>query len=559
VIDGFFGFSYSLCLEFWHFYPPMKQAENLRWGLVLGLFVLGYLLNLGLQPLYLEEPRRVIVAMEMVFNGNWWVPTQFGEPYYNKPPLFNWLLNGSAWLHGGYSEWAMRLPTVLANWGMGGLVFFSVRRYLNREAAWLTLFFFFSCSGLLFYFSMLAEIDLFYSLLTLAGLLAIFHFEQQERYLLLFLLAYGLGALGFLTKGIPSLLFTGITLVAWLAYRGKWRLLFSGYHVLGMLGFAFLVCGYYFIYSQYQDILPFLTRQFTESSDRLLVENPFVRLLTHLVTFPLHILKDLLPGTLLLIYAFRKDLWTLLRQNDLIAFALIITPINLLPYWISPAARLRYIYMLYPFFLMVWIYAWQHRATLPDNWRDKLLRGLLLTAHLLLPLAALAFLWLEDMQFLPHLEVLSIGFALLFGLLAWFQFRRPSWQWPLFFAALALARIFFDLTVLPQRTHDSNAQVERDAAREIARLVPAQDTIRVLKDTLVSYILLVYLNEERDIPIIKSPEDRSDQYYLLHGSEVRPTDRIIYEVHEGPGRIGLRPPKQASSFAKPIEPEQNRR
>lgn len=533
----------------------MNRAEQIGYPLALGFFLLGYFLNLGVQPLYLEEPRRVMVALEMIFNGNPWVPTQLGEPYYNKPPLYNWMINASAWLLGGHSEWAVRMPTVGSNLGMGALMFFTVRRYLDRRAAWLTLLFFFSSSGLLLYFSMLAEIDLFYSLLTLAAMLAVFHFEQQERYAVLFLLAYGLGGLGFLTKGIPSVLFTGLTVVGWLGYRRKWKVLRSGYHFLGMLLFALIVGGYYYIYARYEDPAPFLARLFTESSDRLLVENPVVRLLTHLFTFPLHIVKDLLPGSILLVYLLRKDLWRVLRRQPLIAFAVVAVLINLPPYWLSPDARLRYIYMLYPLFLLILIYAWQQRAALRSRWRDRLLRGILLVIHAVLPLGALALLWVEDMQFLPGLFPVCTGFALFFGLLAFLQFRHPAWQWPLFFIAVAGLRLYFDLTILPQRAHDSNAQVEREAAQEIARLVPAEDTIRVLAGSPVSYILLVYLKKQRNQPVIQTPKELPDQYYLLHGSEIGPTDRIIYEVHEGPGRIGLRPPKQASSFAKPIEAE----
>jgi len=537
----------------------MNRAEQIGYPLALGLFVLGYFLNLGVQPLYLEEPRRVMVALEMIFNGNPWVPTQLGEPYYNKPPLYNWMINASAWVLGAHSEWAVRLPTVLSNLGMGALMFFIVRRYLNRQAAWLTLLFFFSSSGLLLYFSMLAEIDLFYSLLTLAGMLAVFHFEQRERYAWLFTLAYGLGALGFLTKGIPSVLFTGLTVVGWLGYRRKWKLLWSGYHLLGMLLFALIVGGYYYIYAQYEDPAPFLARLFTESSDRLLVENPVVRLLTHLFTFPLHIVKDLLPGSILMVYLLRKDLWQVLRQYPLMAFAVVAVLVNLPPYWLSPDARLRYIYMLYPLLLLILVVAWQRRSSLARLWRDRLLGAILLGVHAVLPLAALALLWVEDMQFLPGLLPVCTGFALGFGLLAFLRFRRPAWQWPLFFIAMAGVRLYFDLTILPQRAHDSNAQVERDAAQEIAQLVPAQDTIRVLADSSVSYILLVYLKKQRNQPVIQTPKELPDQYYLLHASEIHPADHIIYEMHEGPGRVGLRPPKQASSFAKPIEPEQNRR
>ena len=71
------------------------------------LFILGAValfLNLGLEPLHFEEPRRAIVALEMELTGNWWVPKINGEYYYNKPPVYNWLLIGLYKVF-GYEEW----------------------------------------------------------------------------------------------------------------------------------------------------------------------------------------------------------------------------------------------------------------------------------------------------------------------------------------------------------------------------------------------------------------------------------------------------------------------
>jgi 4-amino-4-deoxy-L-arabinose transferase-like glycosyltransferase len=72
----------------------------------------GMLLCLGAAPLYLEEPRRALIALEMFHSGNYWAATQFGEWYYYKPPVFNWVLVLFARLGGGFDEFWLRLPTV---------------------------------------------------------------------------------------------------------------------------------------------------------------------------------------------------------------------------------------------------------------------------------------------------------------------------------------------------------------------------------------------------------------------------------------------------------------
>ena len=64
----------------------IKQESFLITSVII-LLIVSLFINLGMQPLYLEEPRRAIIALEMIFNKNFIVPTELGEFYYNKPPL----------------------------------------------------------------------------------------------------------------------------------------------------------------------------------------------------------------------------------------------------------------------------------------------------------------------------------------------------------------------------------------------------------------------------------------------------------------------------------------
>ena len=65
-----------------------------RWAIaaiVVGfLWVYGY--GLTSFPLKWEEPRRCLVAMEMIERGDYLVPHLHGRPYFNKPPMQNWLI-----------------------------------------------------------------------------------------------------------------------------------------------------------------------------------------------------------------------------------------------------------------------------------------------------------------------------------------------------------------------------------------------------------------------------------------------------------------------------------
>ena len=50
----------------------------------------------------------------MLASGDWLVPRVGSDPYLRKPPLLNWAIALSCKLSGGTSEWAVRLPSVLA-------------------------------------------------------------------------------------------------------------------------------------------------------------------------------------------------------------------------------------------------------------------------------------------------------------------------------------------------------------------------------------------------------------------------------------------------------------
>jgi 4-amino-4-deoxy-L-arabinose transferase-like glycosyltransferase len=73
-----------------------------------------YLPGLGSIELKHEEPRRALPAVHMLASGDWLIPRVGEVPYLRKPPLLNWLIAGTFKLTGGRSEWAVRLPSVIA-------------------------------------------------------------------------------------------------------------------------------------------------------------------------------------------------------------------------------------------------------------------------------------------------------------------------------------------------------------------------------------------------------------------------------------------------------------
>jgi len=186
-------------------------------GAALALLVIaGLTVNLGVLPLQFEEPRRTLVALEMLLRGDYVVLTTHGELYFNKPPLFNWVLIALLRLFGSGEAWVFRLATVASMLGLGLALWCVARRHLGGPTALRATAFLLTFTTLLFYGSLYAEPDVFFALLVALQALAIFAFEQAGRPLPLFVVSYLLAALGVLTKGLPSIVFQGLTLAAWL-------------------------------------------------------------------------------------------------------------------------------------------------------------------------------------------------------------------------------------------------------------------------------------------------------------------------------------------------------
>ncbi len=187
------------------------EQKNLLVAIAI-IIPMAYFLQLNSYQLLFEEPRRALVALEMILSDNWLIPTTNGELYYNKPPLYNWVLIGLMKVF-GTAEWVVRLPSVLSVFATAFIHFRISRNYISEKAALLSALFYISSADILFFFSMLGEIDLFFAFIVYLQCVLIFHFYQQKKWHWLFISSYLLASAGVLTKGIPSLFFQGITIL----------------------------------------------------------------------------------------------------------------------------------------------------------------------------------------------------------------------------------------------------------------------------------------------------------------------------------------------------------
>jgi dolichol-phosphate mannosyltransferase len=140
----------SALLPFWWsrvLFPARKAAPAEVGSLWLGAGFVALLataaalllFNLSYPLIEPDEGRYAEIGREMVQSGNWIVPTLNGKAYFDKPPLFYWLVAGSFRLFGMTEQAARLVPalcaflTVIVTFGFG-------RRILGTRGALLGAF-----------------------------------------------------------------------------------------------------------------------------------------------------------------------------------------------------------------------------------------------------------------------------------------------------------------------------------------------------------------------------------------------------------------------------------
>lgn len=324
-----------------------------------------------------EEPRRALVAWEMIHRGDYLLPTIQGWPYYNKPPLFNWVLAAVFHLTGGYSIWATRLPSLFAFVILASLQYRMAKPWLGHATALWSAFFTLTTVHHLFFATVLSgELDLFYALIVFLQAMAIFHGYERQQWWRLYFFSYVLLGMGFLTKGLPSIVFQGMTLLGLAIWDKQWRWLFHRAHFAGAaLGLLPVVLYFGWYEEVHGEAALYLINLLEEATQKSAGERSLLDIFTHLFTFPLQYFGDHLPWVLLIFVLPFNKLKAVIRDNALLRFSLLFILSNIWIYWLSPGTRQRYLYMFLPFltWLLAAFYAQRERKLSPT-----LLIGLIL-------------------------------------------------------------------------------------------------------------------------------------------------------------------------------------
>jgi 4-amino-4-deoxy-L-arabinose transferase-like glycosyltransferase len=428
-----------------------KRQSDFLLAFLLAVLVFSLFFRLDLLALKFEEPRRALVSLEMIRTGDWLHPSIYGRPYFNKPPVYNWVLALFISTF-GYDNWVVRLPTVLSLLIIGVVHHFYFRDKIGLQSSLWSAIFFVTSVNIYYYFSFQGEIDMFYTLIIYLQVLSIIHFFHRKQYWQLFLWSYLLTALGFLTKGVPSIGFQGLTLIGMMTVFRKFRWFFSVPHLVSGVLAVFIMASYFLIYDATGGQAEYyVSKLFFEGTRRTVNHQQSFKFLKTFLTFvPLmaYLLSPWLPlGLLGLTRPKIQEQW----QNPWLKYALVFLIFNLPLYWFSAGTRDRYLYMFLPF-AMMWIVGWVFQAL--DKPVIKKGSGVFFG---MLGLGALAMLFTQY-NYWPEATVALISFIILFGLISTMMIKTdklsPLHSWLI---VLIVLRLGFNVLVYDDRSKTDQA------------------------------------------------------------------------------------------------------
>ena len=510
----------------------MKE-RHLFW-ILFGLLAVSLFVNIGVNPLYLEEPRRALIATEMFLQNNLFVPTQYGEFYYRKPPVFNWVILSSLRMFPGHPEFACRLVSVVSFLLMGLLTFFFCKKFHSEKLGQMASLTLLTAVHFLFYGSLFAEIDLFYSLITYTSILALYVFHQKGNKLLYFGIIYGLSAIGLLTKGAPSIVFLGLSLGVHLFYTKRLKWLLSWQHFVGLALFVGILGSYAWAYSQYNSLEPFIAKVWIQASGRTTGGSDLLRLVKHVLTYPLELLIDLLPIGLFIPFLFVKGVFRKMMSHPMMKFVAVLFTVNIILYWASVGTRSRYVYMLYPLAVIIcsWLFL---QASEKIIWVEKALRILNLVIVFLLLVGFIALPVISsEIGIQPTFMIVGGSIVALVGIgFDAYRNQSLSQMWWLI-ALLIFARFQFDMLLLPARAAQGEHMDYRVHGVKIAELTKGSKLwlykYNIADEASLKFGHSFYIEWNRQ-DVLKSITDRNCEDYFLVLDEHLDTELVdvIYE------------------------------
>lgn len=215
----------------------MKYFDRNSLLIVVGVAVFTIFFGIGGVPLLdPDEPVYAETAREMIQFNDFLSPRIFGEYWYDKPPMYYWLV-ALAQMVFGDNEFAARFPAALMATGTVVMVYLSGTKLFNERAGfWSALVL--ASSIQFFYMGKAAVTDTTLLFFMTGAILSFIH----KRYWLMYVCM----ALATVTKGPIGIVFPGAIIFLYLLGIGRLREILSMHVIRGMLLYFLLASPWYY-------------------------------------------------------------------------------------------------------------------------------------------------------------------------------------------------------------------------------------------------------------------------------------------------------------------------
>jgi 4-amino-4-deoxy-L-arabinose transferase-like glycosyltransferase len=494
----------------------LKSREDKIFVFTLLVLFIVFNQNLALMPLLADEPTRALVSLEMLLRNNYIFPTLGNEAYLNKPPLFNWILAGAMYFIKDYKEWHLRLISIIPLFAIAITHYIVISKEVNKKVALWSSLAFLTCGRILFYDSMMAYIDPLFSLLIVLNTYWIFIQSRKPLSLSFFVISYLFCLLSFFLKGLPALSFQACTLLAVCIYREKFKSLLSLNHLTGIATFLLFAAIYYYEYSAYANTSMLFANIVSQSSQRTPIATEITDSFIHLVQFPVQFILDFSPFSFLIIFAFKKNTFSILKENEFIFLSFLFIVSNIWLYWISAETRARYLFMFLPMFFILVFYIYEKYASSVSK---KIIPVLVLLIGLGIILTVIILSFLKRFSFIEYKELIAAGIILGTGIFIFCNYRYKLPHILSVVIILILIRITFNFYILPLREKESPESTNRIVGKQLG-LITKNKSLTILNRAPINHDILYYMTKERQALVEQDYTKAVSEKYLKNGKRL---------------------------------------
>ena len=516
---------------------PTLELQQPRWWterevvLILFIATITFCLRLDALPLFGEEPRRALIAREMVESGDWLVPGTQRVFLASRPPLQNWMIACVSLMTGSFDVWSARIPSVFSVFAIAILMYGYLRQFTGRLGS-LTGVASFLTMTLVMEFGRSAETEAVFSLFVAASMM-LWHWGWVKKWpdWQMWSAGYACAAMGMLTKGLQApLYFVGAAVLFLLATR-NWRHIFTWGHVVGIVVFVAAVGAWQGPFAWHRGLEDSWNIYFGDVAGRFVDRNWSV-FLGHLVTFPVELLfVRLMPWSLLLLaYGSRRVRNLPPQQREGALFLTICIVFSFVSVWLPPGSKVRYYMPLFPCFAALIGIAVDRLAALrssvdPDNIWTNFVQSMsyLMVGSAVVVVAVSYFLpsWRIALTLLNAVGYATAAFALAY--ITWNSLKDPtergmSRSVMSIATFLALVEVCLIVTVQQRRCEDIAGQLEH-----LKQSIPADSQLVSLGPVHHAFAFFY----DQPIPIVSiTADDQSENidYFCLHTYDSEPPE-----------------------------------